>query len=148
MRALASAAAAAILVPALAAAQDAGGGQCLLDLQIGRYCAIESLARTAIGSAVVIALFLIWRLLRDHFGMREWQEEQARSERRLAALGDLTGQAKADPEGTALLLRDRLGIGALEHVRQQRSLAFKAGDIEAAAAWEKVERRMANRFAG
>ena len=146
MRRSAIAAMLAVLLPALAEAQASAPVQCLLDLQIGRYCVVESLARTAIGSAVVVALILVWRFLRDRMGMREWQEEQARIESRFAALGDLSGRAASDPQGTAQLLRDRLGLGAVDHARQQRSLAFKAGDIETAAAWEKVERALANRF--
>lgn len=128
------------IVPALAGAQGRSASQCLLDLQVGRYCVVESLARTAIVCAAAIAIALIWRFLRDRFGMREWQQEVSRGESRLAALGDLSARAAADPEGTAQLLRDRIGIGAAEYVRQQRSQAFKAGDIETAAAWQKVER--------
>lgn len=130
----------AAVVPALAVAQAPGGSQCLLDLQVGRYCVVESLARAAIACAAAIAIALIWRFLRDRFGMREWQQEVSRSESRLAALGDLSARAASDPEGTAQLLRDRIGLGAADYVRQQRSQAFKAGDIETAAAWQKVER--------
>lgn len=136
------------VVPALVVAQGADGSQCLLDLQVGRYCVIESLARTAIACAAVIAIALIWRFLRDQFGMREWQEEVSRGESRLASLGDLSAQAIADPEGTAQLLRDRIGFGAADYVRQQRSQAFKAGDIETAAAWQKVERYFDRRIGG
>ncbi len=136
------------VVPALAVGQAPGGSQCLLDLQVGRYCVVESLARTAIACAAVIALALIWRFLRDQFGMREWQQEVSRSESRLASLGDLTARAVSDPEGTAQLLRDRVGLGASEYVRQQRSQAFKAGDIETAAAWQKVERYIDRRISG
>jgi hypothetical protein len=131
---------AALALPALAYAQDAGPPGCAMDVEIGGRCATDWIVRAFIVSAAVVIAGFVWRAFGRRAGQRDWVAELEARERRGAELGDLAPVAAKDPGEAARILQRSLGAGAASYAKRERHRAFEAGDIATAGAWQNVER--------